>query len=138
MMSFFHSYSPLFELALFNTLLAFSQYVVLRAGVFSLGTAAFAAIGAYVAAIVVTTYGLPFWIGIVLAIVIGALVGAIVAELPTGAQGGLGARLLSGSYYGQTVQIWAALVVAAVLGAVLVALVGMLERKINRRMGIAA
>lgn len=66
-----------------------------------------------------------------------SLVGAIVGELPTGAQGGLGARLLSGSYYGQTVQIWSALVVAAVLGAVLVALVGILERKINRRMGIS-
>lgn len=38
-----------------------------------------------------------------------ALVGAVVAELPTGAQAGLGARLLAGSYYGQTLQIWAAL-----------------------------
>ena len=38
-----------------------------------------------------------------------SLVGAIVAELPTGAQAGIGARLLTGSYYGQTVQIWAAL-----------------------------
>ena len=44
-----------------------------------------------------------------------ALVGAIVAELPTGAQAGLGARLLAGSYYGQTLQIWAALVMAAIL-----------------------
>jgi len=42
-----------------------------------------------------------------------ALVGAIVAELPTGAQAGLGARLLAGSYYGQTLQIWAALFTAA-------------------------
>ena len=42
-----------------------------------------------------------------------ALVGAIVAELPTGAQAGLGARLLAGSYYGQTVQLWAALFMAA-------------------------
>jgi NitT/TauT family transport system permease protein len=31
------------------------------------------------------------------------LVGAMVAELPTGAQAGLGARLLTGSYYGNTV-----------------------------------
>ena len=53
-----------------------------------------------------------------------AIVGAIVAELPTGAQAGIGARLLSGSYYGQTVQIWAALFVAAALAASLVALVG--------------
>ena len=44
-----------------------------------------------------------------------SLVGAIVAELPTGAEAGIGARLLSGSYYGQTVQLWAALVAAAVL-----------------------
>ncbi len=44
-----------------------------------------------------------------------SLVGAIVAELPTGAQAGLGARLLTGSYYGQTLQIWAALVMAALL-----------------------
>lgn len=44
-----------------------------------------------------------------------ALVGAIVAELPTGAQAGLGARLLAGSYYGQTMQIWAALAAAAAL-----------------------
>jgi NitT/TauT family transport system permease protein len=44
-----------------------------------------------------------------------ALVGAIVAELPTGAQAGLGARLLTGSYYGQTQQIWAALIMASLL-----------------------
>ena len=54
---------------------------------------------------------------------IGAsLVGAIVAELPTGAVRGLGARLLSGSYYGQTIQIWSALLAAALLAASLVAL----------------
>ncbi|MBC8055995.1 MAG: ABC transporter permease, partial [Rhizobiales bacterium] len=44
------------------------------------------------------------------------LVGAIVGELPTGAQAGLGARLLTGSYYGNTVQIWSALVMSALLG----------------------
>jgi NitT/TauT family transport system permease protein len=52
-----------------------------------------------------------------------ALVGAIVAELPTGAQAGLGARLLTGSYYGQTLQIWAALMMAAFLAMAAVALV---------------
>jgi NitT/TauT family transport system permease protein len=50
-----------------------------------------------------------------------AIVGAIVAELPTGAQAGLGARLLAGSYYGQTLQIWAALVTAALLTLLAVA-----------------
>src|SRR5690242_2979122 len=39
-----------------------------------------------------------------------SLVGAIVAELPTGAEAGIGARLLAGSYYGQTIQLWSALV----------------------------
>ena len=42
-----------------------------------------------------------------------SLVGTIVGELPTGAIRGLGARLLTGSYYGQTVQMWAALFAAA-------------------------
>ena len=68
--------------------------------------------------------------------VAASLVGAIVGELPTGAVAGLGARLLTGSYYGQTVQIWSALVAAAVLAAVLVGLVGLVNRIVLRRMGI--
>jgi len=66
-----------------------------------------------------------------------ALVGAIVAELPTGAVAGLGARLLAGSYYGQTIQIWSALVVASVLAASLVLLIGVLGRLVDRRLGLA-
>ena len=65
-----------------------------------------------------------------------SLVGAIVAELPTGAVAGLGARLLAGSYYGQTIQIWSALIVASVLAALLVTLIGLLGRFINHRMGL--
>jgi NitT/TauT family transport system permease protein len=65
-----------------------------------------------------------------------SLVGAIVAELPTGAQAGIGARLLAGSYYGQTLQIWAALLAAALLAAVLVAITGWAERWTLRRMGV--
>ncbi|MBI3451263.1 MAG: ABC transporter permease [Rhodospirillales bacterium] len=64
-----------------------------------------------------------------------SVVGAIVGELPTGAQAGIGARLLVGSYYGQTVQIWAALVVAAVLAGLSVAAVGGIERLALRRAG---
>ncbi len=52
-----------------------------------------------------------------------ALVGAIVAELPTGAQAGLGARLLTGSYYGLTLQIWSALLMAALLAVLAIGLV---------------
>ncbi|MFK7861963.1 MAG: ABC transporter permease [Granulosicoccus sp.] len=66
-----------------------------------------------------------------------SLVGAIVAELPTGAVAGLGARLLAGSYYGQTIQIWSALVVASMLAALLVALIGLIGTWVNRRMGLA-
>ncbi len=66
-----------------------------------------------------------------------SLVGAIVGELPTGAVAGLGARLLVGSYYGQTIQIWSALIVAASLAAVLVGLVGVVQRIALRRMGMA-
>ncbi len=65
-----------------------------------------------------------------------SVVGAIVAELPTGAVAGLGARLLAGSYYGQTVQIWSALVVASILAALLVVVVGLLGDWVNRRMGL--
>lgn len=67
--------------------------------------------------------------------VAAALVGAIVGELPTGAQAGLGARMLSGSYYGQTLQIWSALVMAAVVAASLVAVIGLAERAAARAMG---
>jgi NitT/TauT family transport system permease protein len=68
--------------------------------------------------------------------VAAALVGAIVGELPTGAVAGLGARLLSGSYYGQTVQIWAALFAAAIVAAGLVMLIGVIERTVLARMGL--
>jgi NitT/TauT family transport system permease protein len=64
-----------------------------------------------------------------------ALVGTIVAELPTGARFGLGARLLTGSYYGQTIQIWSALFMAAICAAGLVMLLGLIERLTLRRMG---
>ncbi len=69
--------------------------------------------------------------------VAAALVGIIVAELPTGAVAGLGARLLAGSYFGQTLQIWSALVAAAILAAALVGLIGLIQRLTLRRMGMA-
>ena len=65
-----------------------------------------------------------------------AVVGAIVAEVTKSEDGGLGARLLAGSYYGQTVQIWAALFAAAALSAALVGLIGLAGRATEQRMGI--
>ncbi|SNX73396.1 NitT/TauT family transport system permease protein [Cereibacter ovatus] len=66
-----------------------------------------------------------------------SLVGAIVGELPTGAVAGLGARLLQGSYYGQTIQIWAALFAAAFVAAALVGIVGAVQAAVLKRMGMA-
>jgi NitT/TauT family transport system permease protein len=66
-----------------------------------------------------------------------SLVGAIVGELPTGAVSGLGARLLAGSYYGQTIQIWSALFMAAGLAAILVGAISLMHRLVLRRMGMA-
>ncbi len=65
-----------------------------------------------------------------------SLVGTIVGELPV-QRGGLGARMLAGSYYGQTTQIWAALFMAAMLAAAMVWLIGTLEHRTLRRMGVA-
>lgn len=67
--------------------------------------------------------------------VAASLVGAIVGELPTGAVAGLGARLLAGSYYSQTTQIWSALLAASILAALLVMAVGLVERLVMRSMG---
>jgi NitT/TauT family transport system permease protein len=64
-----------------------------------------------------------------------SLIGAIVAELPTGGEAGIGARLLAGSYYGQTIQIWAALLAAAILASGLIGLMGLVERGVARQMG---
>jgi NitT/TauT family transport system permease protein len=65
-----------------------------------------------------------------------AMVGAIVGELPVQG-GGLGNRMLTGSYYGQTIQIWSALFAAAILAASLVALISALQRGTLKRMGLA-
>ncbi|MCP4072059.1 MAG: ABC transporter permease [Hyphomicrobiales bacterium] len=67
-----------------------------------------------------------------------SLVGAIVGELPTGVAAGLGARLLAGSYFGQTIQIWSALFAAAALAATLVMLVSVIDRIVMKRMGFVS
>jgi NitT/TauT family transport system permease protein len=78
---------------------------------------------------------LPFLFPALRVGVAAGLVGAMVAELPTGAVAGLGARLLTGSYYGQTVQIWSALVMSALLGLALTGAVALVERLVLRKRG---
>ena len=76
---------------------------------------------------------LPFLFPALRVGIAAGLVGAMVAELPTGAQAGLGARLLTGSYYGNTVQIWSALVMSALLGLLLTSVVAGLEHMALRQ-----
>jgi NitT/TauT family transport system permease protein len=64
-----------------------------------------------------------------------ALVGTIVGELPV-QRGGLGAYIFQSSYYSQTPRIWAALIVAALLAAALVGVMGWIERRTLRAMGM--
>ncbi len=75
---------------------------------------------------------LPFLFPALRVGIAAGLVGAMVAELPTGAVAGLGARLLTGSYYGNTVQIWSALVMSALLGLTLTSVVALVERVVLR------
>ncbi|MFZ3357745.1 MAG: ABC transporter permease, partial [Xanthobacteraceae bacterium] len=79
--------------------------------------------------------GIPFLFTSLKVSITISLIGAIVAELPTGAQAGIGARLLAGSYYGQTIQIWAALVAASLLAVGLIGLVSLIERWVGAAMG---
>ena len=67
-----------------------------------------------------------------------SLVGTIVAELPTGARAGFGARMLVGDQYGQPLVSWAALFAAALTAAALVGIFSAVERVTLRRMGMAA
>ena len=76
---------------------------------------------------------LPFFFASMQIGVAAALVGAVVAELTGSENGGLGSRLLAGSYYGQTVQIWAALFTAAALSGALVAFIAAIGRATLRR-----
>lgn len=77
----------------------------------------------------------PFLFASMKVAVAASLVGAIVGELPTGAVAGIGAKLLAGAYYSQTIDIWAALVAGSVVAALLVALVGVASRIVERAMG---
>lgn len=78
---------------------------------------------------------LPFLFPALRVGIAAGLVGAMVAELPTGAVAGLGARLLTGSYYGNTVQIWSALVMSALLGLTLTLVVAGVEKLVLSRRG---
>lgn len=79
MINFFYTYQSLFDHILVYALLAMSQYVVLRAGVFSLGTAGFAALGAYGTALLITKAGWSPLASIVAGMLLGTAASALLA-----------------------------------------------------------
>ncbi|GAA4353795.1 hypothetical protein GCM10023165_44410 [Variovorax defluvii] len=79
MTDFLSSYRALADHVLVYALLALSQYVVLRAGTFSLGSAAFAAIGAYATAILSTRFGWPAPVAIGCGVLLATLTSALMA-----------------------------------------------------------
>ena len=77
----------------------------------------------------------PFLFASMKVAVAASLVGAIVGELPTGAQAGIGAKLLAGSYYSQTIDMFAALIAGSIVAILLVTTVGLAGRLTERAMG---
>ncbi|HLI27323.1 MAG TPA: branched-chain amino acid ABC transporter permease [Chloroflexota bacterium] len=61
-----------------NILMGWSFYVMLMSGQFSFGNAGFMALGAYTAGIATVKLGLPYGVGLLLAVVVGAVAGGLV------------------------------------------------------------
>lgn len=80
-MSYILGYQPLFDLFLLHLGLAYSQWLVLRAGVFSLATVGLAGVGAYAGGVLVVAHGLPAPLALVAAAVAGGLV-ALLLSIP--------------------------------------------------------
>lgn len=78
-MNFFYTYQSLLDHILVNMLLAISQYVVLRAGVFSLGSAGFAALGAYCTALLTTRLGWSPALAVAAGMLLGTFASALLA-----------------------------------------------------------
>nr|WP_316655479.1 ABC transporter permease [uncultured Gellertiella sp.] len=77
----------------------------------------------------------PFFFTSIKVAVAASLVGAIVGELPTGAAAGIGAKLLAGSYYSQTIDVWAALIAGSIVAVLLVSVVEIAARLTTSLMG---
>jgi branched-chain amino acid transport system permease protein len=78
-MNFLLSYQPLLDILLIGLGFAYSQQIVLRAGVFSIATAGFASVGAYCAAILAKTYGVPAIFALGLSLILGGFIGWLLA-----------------------------------------------------------
>ena len=78
---------------------------------------------------------IPFFFTSIKVAVAASLVGAIVGELPTGAVAGIGSKLLAGSYYSQTIDVWAALIAGSIVAVILVLIVDLASRLVAKSMG---
>jgi NitT/TauT family transport system permease protein len=78
---------------------------------------------------------IPFFFTSIKVAVAASLVGAIVGELPTGAVAGIGSKLLAGSYYSQTIDVWAALIAGSIVAVLLVTIVDIAARLVGMSMG---
>ena len=77
----------------------------------------------------------PFFFTSIKVAVAASLVGAIVGELPTGAVAGIGSKLLAGSYYSQTIDVWAALIAGSIVAVILVTIVDIAAKLVSKGMG---
>ncbi|UVC07284.1 ABC transporter permease [Rhizobium sp. TH2] len=78
---------------------------------------------------------IPFFFTSIKVAVAASLVGAIVGELPTGAVAGIGSKLLAGSYYSQTIDVWAALIAGSIVAVLLVTIVDIAAKLVGMSMG---
>lgn len=85
------SLSAFLELVCFLTIIAYSQYIPLRAGVFSIATPGFVLLGAYASAVLQMRAGMPAVVAVLVSVLIGALLGAALGYL---------VRRLRGMYQG--------------------------------------
>lgn len=81
MIDFLRANQSVFDFFLLTLGFAYSQQIVLRCGVFSLASAAFAALGAYFCAILVVKVGLPPFAGVMLGMLLGGAAGYL-ASVP--------------------------------------------------------
>ncbi|MBC7282186.1 branched-chain amino acid ABC transporter permease [Hoeflea sp.] len=80
-LDFWYAYSATLAFGLVNSLFALSMYSVLSAGILSFTTVVFAAVGGFTAAQMMGTFGLPFWLAVIIAGVFGGLASAIIAAI---------------------------------------------------------
>jgi len=78
-MKFFEAYHALLDSVMINCILGLSQYVVMRAGIFSLATTGLAALGGYCAGFLVLRAGVPLPVAWLAGVMLGVLVGAFLS-----------------------------------------------------------